>query len=359
MSERYRRQIILPELGPAGQAAIRRGSVLVVGAGGLGCPASLYLAAAGVGRIGLIDPDRIDESNLQRQVLFDTASTGELKVDAAARRLRSLNPDVEVVAIPRVLDAVNALELFEEYDVIVDGTDNFATKFLINDAAVRTRKPVVYGSILGFEGQAAVFDSRHGACYRCLYPHPPQGHVPNCAEAGVLGALAGMIGSLQAMEAIKLLAEQAGKELHPLRNAILMLDARDMTSFRLTLKRDPSCPACSRPDDIQLESSDLACSSDVAMVNASECTAESHFIDCREHDEWRQGHIQGAINIPLSKLLDGHWPELDTTREWIVYCQSGIRSQQAAALLAEHGFTGLRQMSGGLEAWPGNLQRDD
>lgn len=357
MSGRYARQEILPEVGPEGQAAIRAGSVLMVGVGGLGSPAGLYLAAAGVGRIGLVDPDRVDVSNLQRQVAFDSQQAGARKVDAAAQRLERLNPDVTVETHAVGLDGGNVERLFRDYDVILDGTDNFGAKFLINDAGVKFGKPVVYGSILGFEGQVAVFGGGRddAACYRCLYPCPPKGHVPNCAEAGVLGALAGMIGSAQALEAVKLLVAGQSGALSPLAGRLWTLDARDMSSRCLTVPRNPACRVCGGdPARIELRMEGGACEANVPAVPPEEVarTEDVCLVDCREADEWRTGHIPGAVHAPLSELMADRLPDLPARRV-VVYCQQGIRSRQACGELRRMGFDDIAHMEGGLAAWEG------
>ena len=238
---RYSRHILLPEMGVGGQEKLLAAKVLLVGAGGLGCPAALYLAAAGVGRIGIIDFDKVDASNLQRQVLYSTADIGKYKVDVAKERIQALNPDVQVDCIRERLNSDNALELFSQYDLVVDGTDNFATRYLVNDACVLTGTPNIYGSIFRFEGQMTIYAHPEGPCYRCLFPEPPSpGEVPNCAEGGVLGVLPGMVGVAQATEAIKLILGRG----QPLLNRMLIYDALEMRWKELKIKRDPHCPVC-------------------------------------------------------------------------------------------------------------------
>lgn len=344
---RYNRQIILPEIGVAGQEKISKASVLCIGAGGLGSPALLYLAAAGVGRIGIIDFDVVDESNLQRQILFTVDQIGQNKALAAKARLQVLNPEIEIEAYPEKLNEGNAPDLFARYDVIVDGTDNFAGKFLINDAAVKIGKPFVYGSILGFEGQAAVFNYKGGPCYRCLFPEPPRSHIPNCAEAGVIGAVAGMIGTLQAMEALKIIVEH--ENLIPLSGQLYTLDARTMRSQILSLPKDPACCICSKtPDEIVLSSSGMIV--EISPQHAQKNTA-ALLLDVRERDEWDAGHIEGAEHFALSALMAGEQLQMPKDRAIILYCQKGKRSQMAAQILKAAGYTNLSNMTGGYDAW--------
>lgn len=237
---RYLRQMMLPELGFEGQERLQQARVLCVGAGGLGSPASLYLAAAGIGQLGLIDPDRVDETNLQRQILFGTSDVGVLKVEAARDRLVDLNPEVEIKIHPEALSETNATDILRQYDVIIDGTDNFPAKFLINDTAVKLGLPVVYGSVSQFEGRAAIFWAEKGPCYRCMHPNPPQARIHSCAEAGVIGSLAGIIGSIQAMEAIKLVAKLGT----PLVGRLLVIDSLSMSSQSFSIPKNSNCPAC-------------------------------------------------------------------------------------------------------------------
>src|SRR5512134_1531173 len=289
-SNRYSRQIILPEIGETGQEKIGAAHVLVVGAGGLGCPSLLYLAAAGVGAIGIIDKDNVDISNLQRQILFDIEDTGRSKARAAKAHLETRNPEISITCFNERLDVLNALQIMGGYDVIVDGADDFATKFLINDAAVKLGKPVVYGSILGFEGQASVFWAKEGPCYRCLYPAPPAGYVPNCAEAGVIGALAGIVGSVQSMEVIKLLA--GGEALRPLIGKLWITDGRTMQTFNLAIPKNPACPVCSKScEDIILKDEAQRCSAAMQEVLIEDVGDHALFVDVREKDEWDAGHI--------------------------------------------------------------------
>lgn len=348
-SNRYSRQIILPEFGETGQEKLGSANVFVVGAGGLGCPLLLYLAAAGVGTIGIIDDDNVDISNLQRQILFDIKDAGRLKVKAAKAHLEILNPDISITCFAERLDASNALEIMGGYDVIVDGTDNFATKFLINDAAVKLDKPVVYGSILGFEGQVSVFWAKAGPCYRCLYPAPPSGYVPNCAEAGVIGALAGIIGSVQSMEVIKLIA--GGPALRPLIGTLWITDARTMQTSSFAIPKNPACPVCSKtPEDIILKDEAQACSAAIREVSIHGVEDHALFIDVREKDEWDAGHIEGAVHLPLSALMAGKKAELMKASQYIVYCAKGARSLKAIEILEAQGIHGALSLAGGYEA---------
>ena len=354
---RYARQRVLPEIGDAGQAALARARILVIGAGGLGSPALLYLTAAGAGLksaggcIGVIDDDNVDLSNLQRQILFTEADEGQEKCLVAAARLQSLNTDTEVKVFQTRLTTDNALEIFGGFDIIIDGSDNFDTKYLINDAAVRLGLPVVYGSILGFEGQASVFWGKEGPCYRCLYPEQPKSHVPNCAEAGTLGGIAGMIGTIQAVEACKLALGQAHCQSHglePLIGKLFLSDARHWDTRTLQIDKRPDCPVCSiPPENITLpQAKPQACTSIPAAMDLNDLQGlfESGIpftlVDVREPHEWESGHIEGALHIPLGKLLVA--PEvLDTLNRLepiVVYCQHGMRSARAVAYLRDHDY---------------------
>jgi adenylyltransferase/sulfurtransferase len=365
---RYARQMVLAEVGAEGQKKLGAARVLIVGVGGLGAPAALYLAAAGVGSIGLIDADQVDVSNLQRQIIYDSADQGRDKVTRAATRLQALNPDVHVGAYPTRLTAANAIEIAAPYDIILDGSDNFSTKFLLNDLAYKLGKPLVYGSILRWEGQASVFWAPHGPCYRCLFPEPPQSYVPSCAEAGVIGAMAGIIGSIQALEAVKLIVNgsqtpmQGG--LEPLLGQLLHLRAQTMETRRLALKRNPECPCCSKaPSEIVLRDLDDACDAntpkEIPNYAAAELSAGDRWqdfipLDIRESQEWLNGHLPAAHHWPLSKLQEGYLPELPTrSKPVLVYCQSGIRSRRALQILRAAGWQNLAHLSDGFGAWRG------
>lgn len=360
-SQRYARQQVLAEIGNAGQEALARARVLVVGAGGLGSPVLLYLAAAGVGQknaggaIGIIDDDVVDTSNLQRQILFREADQGCSKAANAAQQLTALNSDVELKVLAQRLNADNVLAIFSNYDIIIDGSDNFDTKFLVNDAAVRLGLPVVYGSILGFEGQASVFWAEHGPCYRCLYPAPPESYVPNCAEFGTLGGIAGFIGSVQAVEACKLalgLPHCRDQALEPLIGHLLLSDARNWDIRKLRIEKNPDCPVCSLTTDA-IEMPGLTTSAcetptpkNLSMAdlnNLLESGIPFTLLDVREAAEWANGHLEGAQHLPLGQLLTEPTTLelLDSSQTLIVYCQHGIRSQTAVRFLHERGYNAL------------------
>lgn len=358
MVARYSRQTVLPEIGQDGQLALARSHILVVGSGGLGSPTLLYLAAAGVGlksadgTLGIIDDDTVDLSNLQRQVLFTEADEGNGKADTAARHLNALNNDCDLRVFNTRLTADNALDIFSQFDIIVDGSDNFDTKYLINDAAVKLGLPVVYGSILGFEGQASVFWAQQGPCYRCLYPEPPRTHVPNCAEAGTLGGIAGMIGSIQAVEACKLALGRThctAQSLEPLIGRLFLADARNWETRSLDIQKNSDCPVCSlSPEDIQMpDTSAPACASNTPpnmTLNDLQGLFESGIpftlLDVRESHEWATGHLEGALHIPLGRLLTAPevLDELNRAEPIVIYCQHGIRSLNAMRHLREQGF---------------------
>jgi len=362
--ERYRRHLILPEIGLEGQRALLDARVLLVGAGGLGCPTAQYLTAAGVGALGIVDFDTVDASNLHRQVLYGTADVGRPKVEVAAERIAAMNPDVVVEKHAVQLTSENALELFAEYDVIVDGADNFPTRYLTNDACVLLGKPNVHGSIFRFDGQATVFDARHGPCYRCLYPEPPPpGAVPSCAEGGVLGVLPGLVALIQATETVKIVTG-AGD---PLYGRLLQLDALRMEFREFRVKKDPECPICG-PSATLKELIDYegfcgvsAVESPAASfgeVSADEvarrrAAAEDFLLlDVREPAEWETAHIAGAQLIPLAQL-EGRLEDLAFWRDRpvVVHCHHGGRSAKACALLTGAGFARVENLSGGIEAW--------
>lgn len=338
-------------MGEEGQEKLRNASVLCVGAGGLGSPALLYLAAAGVGRIGIVDFDRVDESNLQRQILFSTEMIGRSKTREAARKLEELNPSILIEGYDEALNAESAARLFPAYDIIIDGSDNFETKFLINDAAVKFGKPWVYGSILGFDGQAGVFNHDGGPCYRCLQPAKPKSRIMNCADAGVIGAVAGMIGVTQALQAIQMIVGH--ESFAPLSGKLWLLDTRTMETRTLSLKKNAHCPACSlKPENIVLRYDAPVCEI-VPEISVPQLKKKSGYvlIDVREHEEWRRGNIHGAVLWPLSRIVAGDMPAEQKDREIIVHCQMGGRSLQAARFMKEHGFTNVSSLSGGYEAW--------
>lgn len=352
-STRYSRQTVLPEIGPEGQRTLGEASILCVGAGGLGSPALLYLAAAGVGRIGIVDFDQVDESNLQRQVLFAAAQVGQSKAKAAGARIAALNPLIQIEAYEGELDAQNAEPLFKDFDLILDGTDNFAAKFLINDAAVKTGKPWVYAAIQGFAAQVSVFNHAGGPCYRCLYPQEPSERIPNCAEAGVIGAVAGIAGVTQALQAIQIITGHAS--FQPLGGKLWTLDARTMETTLTALPRDPACPCCSLPREaIVLSYNPQSCAIDeVREVGVAEAMAlaDAVFLDVREEYEWAGGAIEGAQFWALSQMMEGDMPDLPQGRTVVLYCQKGIRSLQAAYILKAKGAHNLVNLAGGYDAW--------
>jgi sulfur-carrier protein adenylyltransferase/sulfurtransferase len=363
--QRYSRHLIMPEVGMEGQRKLKAARVLCVGAGGLGSPAALYLAAAGVGTLGIIDFDAVDASNLQRQILHGTPDVGRSKLQSARDRLTALNPAVHIETHETALTSANALQLFDDYDIVVDGTDNFATRYLVNDACVILRKPNAYGSIFRFEGQASVFAVPGGPCYRCLYPEPPPpGLVPSCAEGGVLGVLPGVIGTIQATEAIKLIIG-AGE---PLVGRLLLYDALTMRFRELKLRRDPACPVCGdRPTVTALIDYDQFCgvpkpgaAKAAALPPELETTVEELkqsidagkpplLVDVREPQEWAICRIPGATLIPLGEL-PSRVGELATDRPIVVHCKGGTRSAKAVRLLQEKGVH-ARNLTGGILAW--------
>jgi len=367
---RYNRHLILPEVGLEGQRKLKAAKVLLVGAGGLGSPSALYLAAAGVGTLGLVDFDVVDETNLQRQVLYGTKDVGRPKLEAASERITDVNPNVRVVQHPQRLTSENALDILADYDVIVDGTDNFPTRYLVNDACVLLGKPNVYGSIFRFEGQVSVFATRGGPCYRCLFREPPPpGLVPSCAEGGVLGVLPGIIGSLQALETIKLIIGQ-GKTLA---GRLLLFDALTMRWRELTVRRNPACPACGdQPTVTKLidyeefcglrqQRAQAAAADAVPEIGAAELRDRLDagdpiaLIDVREPHEWDIVNLgsYGARLIPLGELPErlSELSDLNSADEIVVYCRTGRRSARAAGLLREAGFMRVLNLRGGMHAW--------
>jgi molybdopterin/thiamine biosynthesis adenylyltransferase/rhodanese-related sulfurtransferase len=360
---RYSRHLTLPNVGLAGQRRIKGARVLVVGAGGLGSPVALYLAAAGVGTLGLVDFDMVDVTNLQRQLLHGTGDVGRAKLDSAGDRIRDVNPHVHVEPYPLRLTAANALEILRDFDIVVDGTDNFATRYLTNDACVLLGKPNVYGSIFRFEGQASLFGTEGGPCYRCLYPDPPPpGMVPSCAEGGVLGVLPGMIGTIQATETIKLILG-VGESLA---GRLLLVDALTMQFRTVRVKRDPQCPACGTRTITELIDYDEFCGTrggelpndpyDVEEITPAELAArldggaDLDLIDVREPGEWDVAHLPAARLIPLGQL-PGMIGTLDPSREVVVMCRSGRRSADAVRRLQKAGFTRVKNLAGGILRW--------
>jgi adenylyltransferase/sulfurtransferase len=356
---RYSRHVLLPEVGLEGQRHLKAARVLVVGLGGLGSPVALYLAAAGVGTLGLVDDDRVDLSNLQRQLLHGTSDVGRSKLDSACDRLREVNPHVALERHLTRLSAANALDIIGQYDLVVDGTDNFATRYLVNDACVLLNRPNVYGSIFRFDGQTSVFCTAEGPCYRCLYPEPPPpGLVPSCAEGGVLGVLPGLVGMWQATEALKLILH-AGDSLI---GRLLLVDALGATARTVTVRRDPSCPACGTRSLSALIDYDQFCGlthrADAAVpeVTPREASARWHtetgvqLIDVREAHEHVVARIEGARLIPLATLPDG-LDTLDRTRPTLVFCKGGTRSAHAVRHLQRQGFVDVWNVAGGILRW--------
>jgi adenylyltransferase/sulfurtransferase len=358
---RYGRHLVLPDVGLEGQRRLKAGRVLLVGAGGLGSPVALYLAAAGVGTLGLIDFDVVDISNLQRQVLHGTSDVGRSKLDSARDRIHDVNPHVAVDTYEMRLTSANALDILADYDVIVDGTDNFATRYLVNDACVLLGRPNVYGSIFRFEGQASVFATDVGPCYRCLYPEPPPpGLVPSCAEGGVLGVLPGIVGTIQATEALKLLLGIG----EPLVGRLLLIDALSARFRTVGLAKDPDCPACGTREIRALIDYDEFCgtaATGAPGAGSLEMTPseladrlargdELDVIDVREPHEWEIARIPGARLIPLGALPNA-MSSLDPRREIVLHCHHGIRSARAAELLRSAGFTRVWNLAGGIERW--------
>jgi molybdopterin/thiamine biosynthesis adenylyltransferase/rhodanese-related sulfurtransferase len=360
--QRYSRHLIMPEVGMEGQLKLKQARVLMIGTGGLGAPLGLYLAAAGVGHLGLVDFDKVDITNLQRQVTFGTSDVGRNKVEATRERLSNLNPELEIKVFETMLTSANALELFRDYDIIVDGTDNFPTRYLVNDACVLSGKINVYGSIFRFEGQATVFAYPGGPCYRCLYPEPPPpGLVPSCAEGGVLGVLPGIVGSIQAMETIKLILG-AGDTLV---GRLLLFDALQMRFRELKLRKNPDCPVCgdhptvTKLIDYQefcgIRGEEAASTVSVPEITPRDLKArldrgdDLYILDVREPHEYQICHLNGHL-IPLGDL-PRRVNELDSSREIVAHCRSGKRSADAIDFLQKAGFKKLWNLKGGILAW--------
>lgn len=353
---RYSRQIALNEVGAEGQQKIRAGSVLIVGAGGLGSPVALYLAAAGVGRIGLVDSDRVDISNLHRQLLHGTGDVGRPKTASGADAIREINPGVNVIEHSVALSSENAMEILKGYDIVVDGSDNFPTRYLVNDATVFLSRPNIYGSVFRFEGQASVFDARTGPCYRCLYPEPPPPEfVPSCEEGGVLGVVPGIIGLIQATETLKLLAGLGSS----LSGRLLLLDSLKMEFRELKLPKNPQCRVCGPRADIKtLIDYEGFCGVRVdtgteisAKELAHRITTETvMLLDVREPYEWQIAHFEGATLIPL-RSLPQRLSELKPDAQIVVYCHVGARSAAAAEFLRDAGFANVKNLAGGIDAW--------
>jgi len=361
---RYSRHLILPEVGLAGQKKIRSTSVLCIGAGGLGSPIAMYLAAAGIGKLGLVDFDTVDYSNLQRQILHTDADVGRPKTESAKETIHGINPNVEVVLHNTRITSENALDLIRPYDIVVDGTDNFPTRYLTNDACVLLKKPNVYGSIFRFEGQASVFAPHLGGpCYRCLYPEPPPpGMVPSCAEGGVLGVLPGIIGCLQAAEILKLAIGRGSS----LVGRLLLFNALDLKFRELKLRRDPQCPLCGEHPTIKElidyeqfcgitpEAEPAANPDEVTVQDMKQALANPALgikvVDVREPDEYEIAHVNGVPLLPLSELPN-RFTELDPNQQYYLHCKGGVRSLKAVSFLKQQGFKYVKSVKGGISAW--------
>ncbi|MFN8481624.1 MAG: molybdopterin-synthase adenylyltransferase MoeB [Anaerolineae bacterium] len=373
--KRYSRHLIMPEVALGGQKKLKAASVLCVGTGGLGSPLAMYLAAAGVGKLGIVDFDVVDYSNLQRQILHHTPDVGRPKIESAVTKLRAINPNIEIVAHETLFTAENAMSIAREYDIVADGTDNFPTRYLTNDVCVLLGIPNVHASIFRFEGQASVFYAKEGPCYRCLYPDPPPpGEVPSCAEGGVLGILPGLLGTIQATEVIKLILGIG----EPLIGRLLLFDALSMNARTVRLRKNPSCPICGEHPTIhelidyeefcgvpiggeapEADQTDLRWQISPREV---ETKLESHdpnfvLVDVRDPHEWEIGHIEGAHLIPLGDL-PARMHELDSRNDIVLQCRSGVRSMKALNLLRDAGFSRLKNMTGGILAWADEVDPD-
>jgi molybdopterin/thiamine biosynthesis adenylyltransferase/rhodanese-related sulfurtransferase len=363
---RYSRHLIIPDVGMAGQKRLKNAKVVVVGAGGLGSPALMYLAAAGVGTLGIVDFDVVDESNLQRQIIHGQSDVGRPKAESAAASIREINPFVEVIVHNEALSNDNVMDIFRGYDLIVDGTDNFATRYMVNDAAVLLGKPYVWGSIYRFDGQASVFWAEHGPCYRCLYPEPPPpGMVPSCAEGGVLGVLCASVGSIQVNEAIKLITGIGDS----LVGRLMIYDALEMSYRQVKVKKDPECPLCGKNPTITelLDDYEAFCGvvSDEAAAAAAGSTITAtdlkemqergddiFLVDVREPNEYEIVSIPGATLIPKGEFLSGDALErLPQDKKIVLHCKSGARSAEALAVVHDAGFTDAVHVGGGVLAW--------
>ncbi|MBV9483173.1 MAG: molybdopterin-synthase adenylyltransferase MoeB [Acidobacteria bacterium] len=359
---RYSRHLIMPEVGMEGQQKLKAARVLLIGAGGLGSPLALYLTAAGVGTVGIVDFDVVDYTNLQRQIIHSTADVGRKKLESAGEKLKAINPFLNLCTFETKLTSDNALELFRNFDIVADGTDNFPTRYLVNDACVLSGKPNVYGSIFRFEGQASVFATEQGPCYRCLYPEPPPpGLVPSCAEGGVLGILPGLVGVIQATETIKLILGRGD----PLIGRLLLIDALGMNFRELKLRKNPDCPMCGTHRSITrlidynefcgIRGEEKAVDTGVAEVQVEELkrrldAGEKIFVlDVREPHEYQICNIGGYL-IPLGDLPK-RVNELDSSREIVAHCRSGVRSAKAVNFLRQVGFTKVSNLAGGILAW--------
>lgn len=362
---RYSRHLLIPEVGLEGQRRLKASSALIIGTGGLGSPVSLYLAAAGIGRIGLVDFDVVDTSNLQRQVIHGRSTVGKLKVESARAKLLDLNPDIQIDIYNEPFTSENAIRIAKDYDVLIDGTDNFPTRYLTNDVCVFLGKPNVYGSIFRFDGQLSVFDARQGPCYRCLFPEPPPpGLVPSCAEGGVLGVLPGTIGTLQATEALKVLLGIG----EPMIGKLLLYNALDMSFDFVKLKKNPKCRVCGPNADIKElidyeefcgvpghdhgDEGSAGAGWDITATELSERVKINHLklLDVREPHELEISALPNAVNIPLGQLA-GRLTELDSAEEMVIFCKGGTRSARALELLVSAGFKKVKNLKGGINSW--------
>ena len=368
---RYSRHLLIPEVGLEGQRKLKNSSVLIIGTGGLGSPVSLYLAAAGIGRIGLVDYDTVDSSNLQRQVIHGTSTVGKLKVESARAKLLDLNPNIQIDVYNEPYTSENALRIAAAYDIILDGTDNFPTRYLTNDVAVFLGKPNVYASIYRFDGQVSVFYAKEGPCYRCLFPEPPPpGLVPSCAEGGVLGVLPGTIGTLQATEALKVLLGIG----EPLIGKLLLYNALDMSFDFVKLKKNPNCRVCGPNADIKElidyeefcgvpshdhEEGSAGASWDITVTELAERVKTNHLklIDVREPHELEISRLPNATNIPLGQLA-ARLSELDSADDMVLFCKSGARSTRALELLTSAGFKKVKNLKGGINAWAKEVDKN-
>ena len=361
---RYSRHLLIPEVGLDGQRKLKGSSALIIGTGGLGSPVALYLAAAGIGRIGVVDYDVVDSSNLQRQVIHGSSTVGKLKVESAKARMLDLNPDIQVDVYNEPFTSENAMRIAQDYDVLIDGTDNFPTRYLTNDVSVFLGKPNIYASIYRFDGQVSVFYAKEGPCYRCLFPEPPPpGLVPSCAEGGVLGVLPGTIGTLQATEALKVLLGIGD----PLIGKLLLYNALDMTFDFVKLKKNPKCRVCGPNADVKKlidyeefcgvpghdhEEGSAGADWDISAKELAQRVQKNHLklLDVREPHELEISAIQGAVNIPLGQLAS-RLSELDSAEEMVVFCKAGTRSARALELLVSAGFKKVKNLHGGINSW--------
>ena len=367
---RYSRHLVLPEVGVDGQERIKHGKVLIVGAGGLGSPAALYLAAAGIGKIGIVDFDKVDESNLQRQIIHSTEDIGRLKTESAKNSINNLNPNVKVETYDVKLNSKNAMEIIKNYDIVIDASDNFPTRYLVNDACVLLKKPNVYGSIFRFEGHASVFNFDYGPCYRCLFPNPPpKENVPSCAEGGVLGILPGIIGTIQATEALKIIL----RKVDVLSGRFLVYDALSMTFKELKLGKNKNCPICGENPRVRelidyeqfcnmKEEEEKSLEEDEISVHQLKKMSESNedfiLVDVREEHEWDICKIEGARLIPLSRIINGDIDILENInmdKQIVLHCHTGARSAEALNILRNKGFKNLKNLVGGIDAWANEI----